>query len=135
MDKEIKRLRKKFILLSAGISLLVLVLMLVTLNLLMRAPYQKEQKAAAEVLMQTARNHAPSMDTETFSLEELETNADGDWIIPRSPSRIAEVTLHGTIRCSNPDTDWYCAGGGLLFAQKGSGGQPQYVHIFSLPSL
>lgn len=128
MDREIKRLRKKFIGLSAGISLLVLVLMLFTLNLLMRAPYQKEKKAAAEVLLQTARNHAPDLDTESFALSALETNEDGDWIIPRSPSRIAEVTLHGSIRCGNPDTSWYCAGGGLLFAQKGSGGQPQYVH-------
>lgn len=128
MDKELKRLRQKFIGLSAGISLLVLALMLLTLNLLMRAPYQKEKKAAAEVLLQTACSHAPSLDTETFSLEELETNEDGDWIIPRSPSRIAEVTLHGTIRCENPDASWYCAGGGLLFAQKGDSGQPQYVH-------
>ncbi len=119
MDKEIKRLRKKFFRLSALIALIVIAAMLLALNLLMQISYKNEKKSASDILLQTAVSNAPLLNKELLSFDALEKTADGNYIIPRNIKNIKSVSMYGEITCSNPDASWYNAGGGLLFILNG----------------
>jgi len=118
MDKEIKRLRKKFFRLSALIALVVIVSMLFALNFLMQISYTNEKKSASDMLLQTAVTNAPVLNKELIDINTLEKTEDGNYIIPRNIKNIRNVTLYGIITCSNPHASWYNAGGGLLFVLK-----------------
>lgn len=129
MDKEIIRLRKKFFRLSAVISLTVIASMLIVLNLLMTASYNKELKSAEDILVHTAISNAPDLNRETFYINELEMTSDNNYIVRRNAADIVSVTLYGDMTCENPDASWYNAGGGLLFLLEDSPeGQEQFVY-------
>lgn len=72
MQKEIKSLRKKFFVLSAAISFIVIFLMLLILNLLMHISYRNELKTAADMVAQAAYSNASKMDSEVIMLSDTE---------------------------------------------------------------
>ena len=69
MDKEIKRLRKKFFILSTSISFVILFVMLLILNLFMQISYHSEFKTADEMIKQTAYSNMPDIDKEIIYLK------------------------------------------------------------------
>lgn len=113
MDKAIKKLRKKYIISASLISFSVILLMLVLLNVITFIVFRSSTRNAHEVIQQAA--HSCDYNTETFLLSEMETNKDGDYIIPRSVDSIDSVTLSGVITSRNAAQGWYSAGGGLMF--------------------
>lgn len=115
MQKEIKGLRKKFFILSAAISFIIIFLMLLILNLLMHISYQKELKTAADVVAQAAYSNASKIDSEVIILSDTEKNVSGDSIIMRDPTTIESITLNGKITCKDKNAEWYGAGGGVYF--------------------
>lgn len=115
MQKEIKGLRKKFFILSAAISLIIIFLMLLILNLLMHISNQKELKTAADVVAQAAYSNASKIDSEVIILSDTEKNVSGDSIIMRDPTTIESITLNGKITCKDKNAEWYGAGGGVYF--------------------
>lgn len=115
MQKEIKGLRKKFFILSAAISFIIIFLMLLILNLLMHISYQKELKTAADVVAQAAYSNASEIDSEVIMLSDTEKNVNGDSIIMRDPTTIESITLNGKITCKDKNAEWYGAGGGVYF--------------------
>ena len=128
MDNEIKYLRKKFFLLSSIISFIVIFVMMLILNILMQVTYKNEMKAAADMLAQTASSNASDAASEIIFLKDTQTNQNGYNIIPRNPGTIKKVILNGTISCTDPNAEWYCAGGGLFFELPDSKGNIKYVH-------
>ena len=72
MDKEIKRLRKKFFILSTSISFVILFVMLLILNLFMQISYHSEFKTADEMIKQTAYSNMPDIDKEIIYLRYFE---------------------------------------------------------------
>lgn len=115
MHKEIKSLRKKFFILSAAISFIIIFLMLLILNLLMHISYQRELKTAADVVAQAAYSSASEIDSEVIMLSDTEKNVNGDSIIMRDPTTIESITLNGKIACKDKNAEWYGAGGGVYF--------------------
>ncbi|MGN1481296.1 sensor histidine kinase [Porcipelethomonas sp.] len=115
MHNEIKHLRRKFCILSASISFVVIFLMLFILNLLMNIAFGSELKAASDILSQTAIASIPDVESETIVLSEMITDENGNYIIDRNPKTIQSITVNGEIKCSNDKAEWYCAGGGIYF--------------------
>lgn len=128
MYKEIRHLRKKFFVLSALISFIVIFVMLTTLNLLMKISYQNELKTAEDTLNQIAFSNASDIDSEVIFLKDMQTNENDDHIVLRDPRLIKKVTLNGQITCSDKNADWYCAGGGLYFELSDSSGNMRFIH-------
>ena len=114
MDNEIKHLRKKFFLLSSIISFIVIFVMMLILNILMQMTYKTEMKAAADMLAQTASSNVSDAGSEIIFLKDTQINQNGYNIIPRNPATIKKVILNGTISCTDPNADWYCAGGRIV---------------------
>lgn len=115
MQKEIKSLRRKFFILSAAISFIIIILMLLILNLLMHISYHNELKTAADMVAQAAYLNASKIDSEVIMLSDTEKNANGDSIIMRDPTTIANITINGILTCKDRDAEWYGAGGGVYF--------------------
>ncbi|MGN1481190.1 sensor histidine kinase [Porcipelethomonas sp.] len=128
MYKEIRHLRKKFFILSALISFVVIFVMLMSLNLLMKASYQNEFKTAEDMVNQIAFSNAPEIDSELIFLKDMQMNDNGDHIVMRNPCTIKSVTLNGEISCSDKNADWYCAGGGLFFELLDNSGNMKFIH-------
>ena len=128
MDKEIKRLRKKFFILSSGITFTVIFVMLLVLNILMQLSYNNELKTASDMLVQTAFSNTWDMASEVLVLDEMETDINGDTIIPRNPHTIKRISLNGTISCTDETATWYCAGGGIFFELPDESGKSTYIH-------
>ncbi len=128
MDKEIKRLRKKFFILSSGISLAVIFIMLLILNILMQLSYQREFNVASDILQQSAFSNAADVTVETIHLEDTEKAHDGKSIIKRDPKTIKKITLIGNISCTDKKAEWYSAGGGILFDYLDENGSVKHVH-------
>lgn len=128
MDKEIKRLRKKFFILSSVITFIVISVMLLVLNILMQLSYNNEFKTASDMLVQTAYSNSADMATELIMVEDMSININGDKIIPRNPSTIKKITLNGTISCNDNTAQWYCAGGGIFFELFDGMGNATYIH-------
>lgn len=115
MQKEIKSLRRKFFILSAAISFIIIFLMFLILNLLMHISYHNELKTAADMVAQAAYLNASKIDSEVIMLSDTEKNANGDSIIIRDPTTIASITINGTLTCKDKNAEWYGAGGGVYF--------------------
>lgn len=115
MENEIKRLRQKIVIISSTIVFIVLLAMVIILNVLMSESYRRDKAAAVSTLTESAISSAADYDKEYITLSEMERNADGDYIIPINPLDISSVTLLGSITSSSPTTEWYNAGGGLMF--------------------
>ncbi len=128
MYKEIRHLRKKFFVLSALISFIVIFVMLTILNLLMKASYQNELKTAKDMVNQIAFSNAPDIDSEVISLKDMQINDNGDHIVLRNPRLIKNVTLNGQISCSDENADWFCAGGGIYFELFDNSGNMKFIH-------
>lgn len=104
-----------------------MLLMIVTLNLLMRITYRNEKQMIVNVIEQAAVSHINQPVNETFNLSEAEQTDNGDYIIPRNVRDISSITVNGSISCSNSSAIWYSAGGGLLFeAETDSGTKMVY---------
>lgn len=123
MEHEIKRLRHKIVMISSATVFIVLLAMVIILNLLMNASYRRDKVASASALSEFAISSAVENHKEYITLSEMEHNEDGDTIIPISPRDIASVTLFGSIVSSNPNTEWYNAGGGLMFEAETENGK------------
>ena len=128
MDKEIKRLRKKFFILSTSISFVILFVMLLILNLFMQISYHSEFKTADEMIKQTAYSNMPDIDKEIIYLKNTDTNDIGDHIIPYNPRTIKNITLNGEITCTDTSAEWYCAGGGIYFELTDELGNSKLIH-------
>ena len=129
MDREIKRLRKKFFLLSSSIAFTVIFLVMLVLNTLMRMSFQTELKSASDMLIQTAYTNVSDISSEIISLSGTEKNEAGDSLIFRDPSTIESIKLIGTITCTDENAGWYCAGGGVYFEMPDkAGGDPKFIH-------
>ena len=129
MDREIKRLRKKFFLLSSVISFIVIFLVMLVLNILMQVSYKTELKAASDMLTQTAYANSADVSTEriplnvfgdsssgdVIHLSDVPKNTSGDYLIDRDPETVKSIKLIGSISCVNEKAGWYCAGGGICF--------------------
>ncbi|MBQ8435408.1 MAG: HAMP domain-containing histidine kinase [Oscillospiraceae bacterium] len=129
MDKEIKRLRNKFFLLSSVISFMVIFVMMVVLNVLMQLSYKNEQKAASDMLIQTAFSKAADTTSELIYIKDMEINELGNRVINRDPTTIKKVTLNGTMTCADKTAEWYSAGGGIFFEYTDeSSGKMKFIH-------
>lgn len=115
MENEIKRLRQKIVIISSAIVFIVLLAMVIILNVLMSESYRRDKAAAVSTLTESAISSAADYDKEYITLSEMEQNVDGDYIIPINPLDISSVTLFGSITSGSPNTEWYNAGGGLMF--------------------
>lgn len=115
MNSSLNKLRKKYIITASIIVFSVMLLMIVTLNLLMRVTYRSEIKMIESVIGQAAASHINQPVNEYFNLSEAEQTENGDYIIPRNVRDISNITVYGSISCSDSSAIWYSAGGGLLF--------------------
>lgn len=115
MENEITRLRQKIVIISSVIVFIVLLAMLIILNVLMSESYSRDKAAAVSTLTESAISSSKDYNKEYITLSEMERNEDGDYIIPINPLDISSVTLLGSITSSSPNTEWYNAGGGLMF--------------------
>lgn len=113
MDKAIKKLRKKYIISASLIAFSVILLMLILLNVITLIVFRSFDRNTHEIIQQAA--HSYNYNSETFLLSDMETNTDGDYIIPRSVDSIDSVTLSGEIASKDTSKGWYSAGGGLMF--------------------
>ncbi len=126
MNTSIRKLRKKYIITASLIVFSVVLLMIITLNLLMRVSYKNEGKIIESVIEQAAVSHLNQPVNEHFDLSEAEKTENGDYIIPRSVKDISNITVYGDISYDGSAL-WYSAGGGLLFeAETDSGSKWVY---------
>lgn len=128
MNKEIKYLRKKFFILSALISFIIIFVMLLILNLLMYMSSENDLETATDMVNQIAYSNSPNIDLETVLLNDTEKNPDGDHIIVRDPKTVESITLNGEIKCDDKNADWYCAGGGIYFEIIETTGEVKYIY-------
>lgn len=126
MNSSLNKLRKKYIITASLIVFAVVLLMIITLNFLMRFSYKNEGKIIESVIEQAAVSHLDKPVNEHFDLSEAEKTENGDYIIPRSVKDISKITVYGNISY-NGSVDWYSAGGGLLFEAE-IADSPQWVH-------
>lgn len=128
MDKEIKRLRKKFFLMSSAISFAVIFVMLWLLNFLVLLSYKNEMNTAYDLLFQAALSNAVDTTTETIYMKDTVKNTEGNIVVPRDPTSVKQITLHGTISCTDKDAQWYSAGGGIFFEILDQNGKTQLIN-------
>ncbi len=129
MDKEIKRLRNKFFILSSAISFIVILVMMVILNFLMSLSYKNELKVASDMLVHTAFSNAEDTTSELIYIKEMEVNDIGNRVIYRDPTTIKKIVLNGTITCADKTAEWYSAGGGIFFEHLDeSDGKIKFIH-------
>ena len=143
MDREIKRLRNKFFILSSVIAFIVIFVVMLVLNILMQVYYSTELKAASDMLTQTAYTNSADVSTERIPLSvggdstgdrihlaDVKKNGSGDYVIERDPSLIKSIKLIGSITCTAKNASWYCAGGGVCFElpDKEGKGTARYIY-------
>ena len=121
MVRTIKILRIKYISTACAISFSVIILMLIVLNTLMNITYYSDTEAMLDMILHNQSTY--DLKNESFILDEMEKNQDGDFIIPRNVNDIESVTLAGEISAKSENSGWYCAGGGLMFEVTKSDGQ------------
>ena len=126
MNSSLNKLRKKYIITASLIVFAVVLLMIITLNFLMRFSYKNEGKIIESVIEQAAVSHLNQPINEHFDLSEADKTESGDYKIPRSVKDISKITVYGNISY-NGSVDWYSAGGGLLFGAE-IDGNTQWVH-------
>ena len=126
MNSSLNKLRKKYIITASLIVFAVVLLMIITLNFLMRFSYKNEGKIIESVIEQAAVSHLNQPVNEHFDLSEAEKTENGDYIIPRSVRDISKITVYGNISYDG-SVDWYSAGGGLLFEAE-IDGSLQWIH-------
>ena len=126
MNSSLNKLRKKYIITASLIVFAVVLLMIITLNFLMRFSYKNEGKIIESVIEQAAVSHLNQPVNEHFDLSEADKTESGDYKIPRSVKDISKITVYGNISY-NGSVDWYSAGGGLLFGAE-IDGSTQWVH-------
>lgn len=126
MNSSLNKLRKKYIITASLIVFAVVLLMIITLNFLMRFSYKNEGKIIESVIEQAAVFHLNQPVNEHFDLSEAEKTENGDYIIPRSVRDISKITVYGNISYDG-SVDWYSAGGGLLFEAE-IDGSLQWIH-------
>lgn len=126
MNSSLNKLRKKYIITASLIVFAVVLLMIITLNFLMRFSYKNEGKIIESVIEQAAVSHLNQPINEHFDLNEADKTESGDYKIPRSVKDISKITIYGNISYDG-SVDWYSAGGGLLFGAE-IDGSTQWVH-------
>lgn len=126
MNSSLNKLRKKYIITASLIVFAVVLLMIITLNFLMRFSYKNEGKIIESVIEQAAVSHLNQPVNEHFDLSEADKTESGDYKIPRSVKDISKITVYGNISYEG-SVDWYSAGGGLLFGAE-IDGSTQWVH-------
>lgn len=126
MNSSLNKLRKKYIITASLIVFAVVLLMIITLNFLMRFSYKNEGKIIESVIEQAAVSHLNQPVNEHFDLSEADKTENGDYKIPRSVKDISKITVYGNISYEG-SVDWYSAGGGLLFGAE-IDGSTQWVH-------
>lgn len=130
MNRPLNKLRKKYIITASLIVFAVILLMIITLNLLMRISYKNEGKMIEGVIEQAAVSHLNQPVNEHFDLSEAEQTENGDYKIPRSVKDISKITVYGSISY-NGTALWYSAGGGLLFEANTDDGQKWFYKDYS----
>lgn len=126
MNSSLNKLRKKYIITASLIVFAVVLLMIITLNFLMRFSYKNDGKIIESVIEQAAVSHLNQPVNEHFDLSEADKTESGDYKIPRSVKDISKITVYGNISYEG-SVDWYSAGGGLLFGAE-INGSTQWVH-------
>ena len=116
MQQEIERLKRKYIFSASAIVIAVIWEMLLVMNLLIQMLFRANSSNADAMILQAAKSY--DYQTETLLLSEMEQNADGDYLIPRSIHSVDSITLSGTIRSDSDSESWYCGGGGLMYLEK-----------------
>lgn len=102
--------------------------MLFILNFLMNISYNNDLNAAVDILSQTAISNVPNVNSEIIMLDDLSTDKSGNYIIERNPRTIQSITINGSIQCMNDEAEWFCAGGGILFAFPYDSEEPTLIH-------
>lgn len=116
MQQEIERLKRKYIFSASAIVIAVIWEMLLVMNLLIQMLFRANSSNADAMILQAAKSY--DYQTETLLLSEMEQNADGDYLIPRSIHSVDSITLSGTIRSDSDSESWYCGGGGLMYLEE-----------------
>ena len=116
MQQEIERLKRKYIFSASAIVIAVIWGMLLVMNLLIQMLFRANSSNADAMILQAAKSY--DYQTETLLLSEMEQNADGDYLIPRSIRSVDSITLSGTIRSDSDSESWYCGGGGLMYLEE-----------------
>ena len=116
MQQEIERLKRKYIFSASAIVIAVIWGMLLVMNLLIQMLFRANSSNADAMILQAAKSY--DYQTETMLLSEMEQNADGDYLIPRSIRSVDSITLSGTIRSDSDSESWYCGGGGLMYLEE-----------------
>lgn len=131
MKSPLNKLRKKYIITASVIVFAVVLLMIITLNFLMRISYRNEAEMIKNVIGQVAMSHLSQPVNEHFNLSEAEQTENGDYKIPRSIRDISKVTVYGSIKYKNDSALWYSAGGGLLFEAGTENGSEWFYKDYS----
>lgn len=126
MDKAIKKIQKKFIFTACAISFSIIALMVIILNLIMNLTYRNENQIITDMIYQTAAVNS-SVNLETFELSEMKKSGD-NYVLPVNINNVSRIILYGKISHKNPDTSWYCCGGGIMFNFQKSDGKIIGVH-------
>ncbi len=114
MKTALKDLRRQIIFLSFTIACFIILVMMIVLNMMMRASYGSEMSTTAELVSETAFSSSQNITSETFILSETERAPAGEYVIMRNPMNVKRVTLRGTITCEYENASWYSAGGGII---------------------
>ncbi len=128
MQKEIKRLRKKFFVLSTSVSFVVIFVMLFILNFLMHVSAQNELSTAVDMIIQAAYSNVPGIGQEKIFLNNAQRNADGNIPILRDPTTIESITLNGKMFCEDENELWYSGGGGIYFGLANKSGDIKFIN-------
>ncbi|MBQ9957255.1 MAG: hypothetical protein IJO99_06795, partial [Ruminococcus sp.] len=99
MKTALKDLRNQIIFLSFTIACFIILVMMIVLNMMMRASYGSEISTTAELVSETAFSSSQNVTTETFILSETERAPAGEYAIMRNPMNVKRVTLRGKITC------------------------------------
>lgn len=116
MQQEIERLKRKYIFSASAIVIAVIWGMLLVMNLLIQMLFRANSNNADTMILQAAKSY--DYQTETLLLSEMEQNAAGDYLIPRSIRSVDSITLSGIIRSDSDSESWYCGGGGLMYLEE-----------------
>lgn len=128
MKTALKDLRKQIIFLSFTIACFIIFVMMIVLNMMMRASYSSEISTTAELVSETAFSSSQNIKSETFILSDTERANTGEYVIMRNPMNVKRITLRGAITCEYENASWYSAGGGIILKARTDKGNDVYYY-------
>lgn len=129
MDKAIKKIRTKFIVMAMGISVTIISIMVIVLNLLMNINYENENRMVVDMISKTALVSVSTINTEKYYFKDIPRNLNGDYELSNvNINNVDSIILYGNITSKDTNLSWYCGGGGLMFYFQQANGENILVH-------